>query len=186
MLGPTGIGVLYGKREILEEMEPFHGGGEMIKEVTFNQSKMRCSITWNDLPWKFEAGTPNVGGSIGLMEAIKYLRSLGMENVMEHEKKLTEYATQLMQKCGKVKIYGPKDTSIKCGIIPFSVGDLSSHDVALFLDNYGIMVRSGFHCAQPLHEIFKIKSSARASFYIYNTHEEIDRFIEVLKEIEQL
>jgi cysteine desulfurase/selenocysteine lyase len=186
MLGPTGIGVLYGKREILEEMEPFHGGGEMIKEVTFNQSKRRCSITWNDLPWKFEAGTPNVGGSIGLMEAIKYLRSLGMENVMEHEKKLTEYATQLMQKCGKVKIYGPKDTSIKCGIIPFSVGDLSSHDVALFLDNYGIMVRSGFHCAQPLHEIFKIKSSARASFYIYNTHEEIDRFIEVLKEIEQL
>jgi len=186
MLGPTGIGALYGKREILEEMEPFQGGGEMIREVSFNTITRRCSITWNDLPWKFEAGTPNVCGGVGLMEAVRYLRKLGMENVKAHECMLTEYAMQRMQECQKVKIYGPKDASVKCGIIPFNVEGSSSHDVALFLDNYGIMIRSGFHCAQPLHEIFKLKSSARVSFYIYNTREEVDRFIEVLKEIEQV
>jgi len=186
MLGPTGIGALYGKREILEEMEPFQGGGEMIREVSFDTITRRCSITWNDLPWKFEAGTPNVCGGVGLMEAVRYLRKLGMENVKAHECMLTEYAMQRMQECQKIKIYGPKDASVKCGIIPFNVEGLSSHDVALFLDNYGIMIRSGFHCAQPLHEIFKLKSSIRVSFYIYNTREEVDRFIEVLKEIEQV
>ncbi|MEM3726299.1 MAG: cysteine desulfurase [Candidatus Bathyarchaeia archaeon] len=186
MLGPTGIGVLYGKREILEEMEPFQGGGEMIRNVSFDLEKKRCTITWNDLPWKFEAGTPNVCGGVGLMEAIRYLKRIGMENVKAHEETLTKYAFRLMQECEKVKIYGPKDQSAKCGIIPFSVGDLSSHDVALFLDNYGIMVRSGFHCAQPLHEIFGLKSSVRVSFYIYNIREEIDKFIEALKEIEQI
>jgi cysteine desulfurase/selenocysteine lyase len=185
MLGPTGIGVLYGKREILAKMEPFHGGGEMIREVSFNEATKRCSITWNDLPWKFEAGTPNISGGVGLMEAVKYLAKIGMENVKSHECTLTKYALQHMQECQKVKIYGPTDASIKSGIIPFGVDDLGSHDIALFLDNYGIMVRSGFHCAQPLHEVFKLKSSARVSFYIYNTCEEIDRFIEVLKEIEQ-
>jgi cysteine desulfurase/selenocysteine lyase len=186
MLGPTGIGVLFGKQEILEEMEPFQGGGEMIREVSFNHMTQRCSITWNDLPWKFEAGTPNISGGIGLMEAIKYLTKIGMENIKAHECALTEYAMQRMQEYSKVKVYGPKDASIKCGIIPFTVDGLSSHDIALFLDNYGIMIRSGFHCAQPLHDIFKLKSSARASFYIYNTREEIDTFVEVLKEIEQI
>lgn len=120
------------------------------------------------------------------MEAVKYLRRIGMSDVNLHEYMLTEYAMRHMQKCQKVTIYGPKDASIKCGIIPFSVDGLSSHDIALFLDNYGIMIRSGFHCAQPLHEMFKLKSSARVSFYIYNAREEIDRFIEVLKEIEQI
>ncbi len=186
MLGPTGIGALYGKREILEKMEPFQGGGEMIREVSFNQVTKRCSIIWNDLPWKFEAGTPDICGGVGLMEAVKYLRRLGMENVKAHECMLTEYATRRMQECQKVKIYGPKDASVKCGIIPFNVEGLSSHDIALFLDNYGITIRSGFHCAQPLHEIFRLKSSARASFYIYNTREEVDRFIQVLKEIERV
>ncbi|MGB9713970.1 MAG: aminotransferase class V-fold PLP-dependent enzyme [Candidatus Bathyarchaeales archaeon] len=186
MLGPTGIGVLYGKREILEEMEPFHGGGEMIRDVSFNLKTRRCIITWNELPWKFEAGTPNVCGGVGLMEAIKYLKRIGMENVKAHEEMLTKYASHLMQECEKVKIYGPMDQSTKCGIIPFNVNGLSSHDVALFLDNYGIMVRSGLHCAQPLHEIFGVNSSVRISFYIYNVREEIDRFIEVLKEIEQI
>jgi len=185
MLGPTGIGVLYGKRAILEKMEPFHGGGEMIRDVTFNTLTRRCSISWNDLPWKFEAGTPNICGGVGLMAAIKYLKDIGMKNVKTHEETLTKYAMHHMQDREKVKIYGPKDASIKCGIIPFSVDGLSSHDVALFLDSYGIMIRSGFHCAQPLHEKFNLKSSARASFYIYNTREEIDRFVEVLKEIEQ-
>jgi len=184
MLGPTGIGVLYGKREILERMEPFQGGGEMIKEVFFNTENQRCSIAWNDLPWKFEAGTPNVCGGVGLMEAVKYLKKIGMENVAKHEIMLAEYAVKRMEECKKITLYGPRDLSLKCGIIPFSVEGLSSHDAALFLDNYGIMIRSGYHCAQPLHEIFKLPSSARASFYIYNTYEEIDQFVQVLKEIE--
>jgi len=186
MLGPTGIGVLHGKREILEKMEPFHGGGEMIREVSFNPKTKHCSIGWNVLPWKFEAGTPNVCGGVGLLEAVKYLKRLGMKNVKAHEEMLTEYALSRLQDCcPKIKIYGTKDTSAKCGIIPFGFEGLSSHDIALFLDNYGIMVRSGFHCAQPLHEILKLSSSTRASFYIYNTREEIDRFTEILKEIEQ-
>ncbi len=185
MLGPTGIGALYGKREILEGMEPFHGGGSMIKEVSFDAITRRCSISLNDLPWKFEAGTPNICGGVGLMSAVRYLKDIGMGNVKAHEGILTEYALRRMQECEKVTIYGPKDSSLKCGIIPFSIEGFSSHDVALFLDSYGIMIRSGFHCAQPLHEKFKLKSSARASFYIYNTREEIDRFIEALKEIEQ-
>lgn len=185
MLAPTGIGVLYGKRELLENMEPFQGGGEMIKKVEWNRKAQRCSISWNSLPWKFEAGTPNISGGIGLMEAIKYLKRVGMENVKVHEEMLTKYAFSRMKGCGaKIKIYGPTSDSAKCGIIPFGVEGFSSHDVALFLDNYGIMVRSGFHCAQPLHELFKLDSSARVSFYIYNTREEIDRFAEVLKEIE--
>jgi cysteine desulfurase/selenocysteine lyase len=185
MLGPTGIGVLYGKREILEQLEPFHGGGEMIREVSFNSKTRRCTISWNDLPWKFEAGTPDICGGVGLMTAVKYLKELGMENVKAHECNLTEYAMKRLKECSKVKVYGPQDSSIKCGIIPFNVEGFDSHDVALLLDSYGIMIRSGFHCAQPLHQKLKIQSSARASFYIYNTREEVDRFIEVLKEIEQ-
>jgi cysteine desulfurase/selenocysteine lyase len=119
------------------------------------------------------------------MEAIKYLERIGMAEVLKHEKALTEYALKRMQECRKIIIHGPRDLTSKCGIIPFNVKDLSSHDVALFSDSYGIMIRSGFHCAQPLHQVFKLQSSARASFYIYNTREEIDRFVEVLKEIEQ-
>jgi len=185
MLGPTGIGALYGKREILEEMKPFHGGGSMIKEVTFNTMTRHCSFSLNDLPWKFEAGTPNICGGVGLMAAVKYLNDLDMENVREHEEILTEYTIRRMQECEKVQIYGPEDASLKCGILPFGVEGLSSHDVALFLDSYGIMIRSGFHCAQPLHEKFSLNSSARASFYIYNTREEIDQLVEALKEIER-
>jgi cysteine desulfurase/selenocysteine lyase len=185
MLAPMGIGVLYGKKELLEGMEPFHGGGEMIRNVSFDPVAKRCSITWNTLPWKFEAGTPNVSGGIGLAEAVRYLNRIGMENVEKHEQMLTEYAMRRMQECKGIGIYGPKDASLKCGIIPFDVKGLSSHDVALTLDNFGIMVRSGFHCAQPLHQMLNLKSSARVSFYIYNTNEEIDRFIDVLKEIER-
>jgi cysteine desulfurase/selenocysteine lyase len=185
MLGPTGIGVLYGKKELLEQMAPFQGGGEMIKEVSFSQEKAQCSISWNAVPWKFEAGTPNICGGIALMEAVKYLERIGMAEVLKHEKVLTEYAIKRMRECRKVTLYGSSDSSLKCGIIPFNVEGLSSHDVALFCDNYGIMIRSGFHCAQPLHQVFKLQSSARASVYIYNTREEIDRFVEVLKEIER-
>ena len=186
MLGPTGIGVLYGRKELLEKMSPFQGGGEMIKEVSFSPGKGQCSISWNDLPWKFEAGTPNIAGAVGLGAAVRYLEGLGMDNVFSHEKELTKHAVKRMAECSKVTVYGPSDLSKKCGIIPFSVKGLSSHDVALFCDNYGIMMRSGYHCAQPLHEIFKLESSARASFYVYNTQNEVDRFIEVLKELDKL
>lgn len=187
MLGPTGIGALYGKRELLEKMEPFQGGGEMIREVDFDPKTKRCKITWNTLPWKFEAGTPDISGGVGLMEAVKYLKNLGMKNVQEHEKSLMRYAMKCMEELSdRFKIYGPMDPSEKSGIIPFGFEGLSSHDIALMLDNYGIMIRSGYHCAQPLHAQFKINSSARASFYIYNTKEEINRFIDVLKEIERL
>ena len=186
MLGPTGIGVLYGKKELLEAMAPFEGGGEMIKDVSYSKSKGHCDLTWNELPWKFEAGTPNIAGAVGLSVAVKYLEDLGMDNVLSHEKDLTNYATKRIAECKKVRVYGPSDTSKKCGIIPFSVKGLSSHDVALFCDNFGIMMRSGYHCAEPLHQVFKLESSARASFYVYNTKEEIDRFIEVLKELDQL
>ena len=186
MLGPTGIGALYGKRALLEEMPPFEGGGEMIKEVTFSQGG-GCDISLNDLPWKFEAGTPNICGAVGLGEAVKYLETLGMENVEAHEKDLTKYAVKRMQELSKITLLGPSNLQKKCGIISFNVKNLSSHDVALICDNYGIMIRSGYHCAQPLHqEVFKLHSSARASFYIYNTREEVDRFIEILKEIEAL
>lgn len=186
MLGPTGIGVLYGKKDILEAMSPFEGGGEMIKEVSYNKGKGHCDISWNDLPWKFEAGTPNIADAIGLSAAVKYLEGLGMTKILSHEKKLTKYAIEKIAECKKVTVYGPIDLSKKCGIIPFGVKGLSSHDVALFCDNYGIMLRSGYHCAQPLHQIFKLESSARASFYLYNTEQEVDRFIEVLKEFDQL
>ncbi len=187
MLGPTGIGALYGKKTLLEEMEPWQGGGEMIKEVTFNRESDHCGITWNDPPWKFEAGTPNVAGAVALGEAVNYLEHLGMAEVFSHEKKLTAYAVEKMLTCcTKLRLYGTTDSSLKCGIIPFGVEGLSSHDVALFLDNYGIMIRSGFHCAQPLHQVFKLQSSARASFYIYNTVEEVDKCIEILKATEQL
>lgn len=186
MLGPTGIGVLYGKSNVLNRMEPFQGGGAMIKEVSFSNKTKRCSITWNVLPWKFEAGTPNVDGAVGLTEAVRYLKRLDMENVKKHEERLTSYALPRLKECSeKVEVYGPTEPSAKCGMIPFNVRGLSSHDVALFLDSYGIMVRSGFHCAQPLHEILDLSSSARVSFYVYNTMKEVDRFVEVVKEIGQ-
>jgi len=187
MLGPTGIGVLYGKKSLFEKMEPWQGGGEMIKEVFFSQEREQCDITWNDPPWKFEAGTPNIAGGVALSEAIKYLERIGMAEVLKHEKMLTAYAVNKMQTCcTKLTLYGTTDTSLKCGIIPFGIDGISSHDVAAICNEFGIALRSGFHCAQPLHQVFKLQSSARASFYIYNTREEIDRFIEVLKETEQV
>ena len=186
MLGPTGIGVLYGKKELLEEMEPFLGGGSMIKSVRCQSPNGNCRIEWNDLPWKFEAGTPNICGGIGLAEAVKYLRRIGMENVHRHERELTGYTLKRLEELEKVEFYGPRDASVKCGIIPFNVNGMNPHDVALMFDSFGIMIRSGYHCAEPLHRKLGIKGSARASFYIYNTKEEIDRFIEVLKRIEDV
>ena len=176
-----GIGILYGKLRHLEAMPPWQAGSDMIETVTFEKT------SYAPAPLKFEAGTPNIEGAIGLAEAVKYLEALGMSEVVSHEKALTKYAVERMQECKKITIHGCLDLSKKCGIIPFSVKGLSSHDVALICDNYGIMIRSGYHCAQPLHQqVLKLQSSDRASFYIYNTQEEIDRFVEVLKEIDQL
>jgi cysteine desulfurase/selenocysteine lyase len=182
MLAPTGIGVLYGKRELLEKMEPFIGGGDMIRSVKYDKIK-GCTIEWHHLPWKFEAGTPNVCNAIGLAEAIRYLKRLGMENVREHERQLTQHTLKLLQENESVEVYGPRDVSTKCGIVSFNVRGLNHHDVALIFDSFGIMVRSGYHCAEPLHHRLGVEGSVRASFYIYNTMDEVERFIEVLREI---
>jgi cysteine desulfurase/selenocysteine lyase len=166
-------------------MVPFHGGGEMIKDVTFNSTSQRCDISWNMPPWKFEAGTPNICGVVGLAAAINYLEQIGMDNILAHEQTLTKYAINGMKNLHKVSLYGSTNSN-RCGIIPFGIADFSSHDVALLCDSYGIAIRSGYHCAQPLHQIFKLQSSARASFYLYNNIEEINRFLEVLKELQTL
>ncbi len=185
MLGPTGIGVLYGKREILEETPPFMGGGDMISEVHYASG---FSIKWNSLPWKFEAGTPNIAGGIGLSAAIEYLNRIGMENVRKHEREITNYTLRKIEDdLSKVKIYGPRKPSVRGGIISFNVEGVGPHETALMLDEHGIAVRSGFHCTQPLHECKQVNAregSVRASFYIYNTKEEVDKFINVMKKIE--
>ncbi|MEM2226393.1 MAG: cysteine desulfurase [Candidatus Bathyarchaeia archaeon] len=183
MLAPTGIGVLYGRRDILRDMEPFLGGGEMIREVRYNKSDGTCRITYNELPWKFEAGTPNVGGAVGLMEAVRYLRGLGMENVERHEAELANYALKRLEGVDGIEWYGPGPSSERGGIVSFNMDGFDPHDLALLLDQFGIMVRSGFHCAEPLHQRLGLKGSVRASFYIYNLKEEVDKLIEALEEI---
>ncbi len=178
MLAPTGIGALYGKKHLLEKMSPFLFGGDMIKEVTTKKS------TWNDLPWKFEAGTPNISGGIAFGAAVDYLNGLGMENVEKHVSSLTEYAVNMLNEIEGIKIYGPTNPELRKGVISFDVRGIHPHDVASILDTeYGVAVRSGYHCAQPLHERLKAKTSTRASFYIYNTKEEIDVLIKGLKKV---
>ena len=182
MLGPMGIGVLYGRADILSEMEPFLGGGDMISRVSLS-GVGGFEVTYNELPWKFEAGTPNVAGAIGLMEAMKYLERLGMENVHRYERELVGYTLDLMEELDDVEIYGPLDPGMRGGVVAFNIKGLGGHVTASLLDDYGIMVRSGHHCAQPLHQFLNISNSARASFYIYNLREEIDIFIEALRDI---
>jgi cysteine desulfurase/selenocysteine lyase len=165
-------------------MAPFQGGGEMIREVPPSRV-VDAAFLGMGYPTSLRQAHQTFVGNRA-KSSLKYLEAIGMENIFNHEKELTAYATQRMMQCEKVTIYGPRDLSKKCGIIPFSIKGLSSHDTALFFDNYGIMLRSGYHCAQPLHEIFKISSSARASFYLYNTKEEIDRFIDILGELDKL
>lgn len=174
MLGPTGVGVLYGRRELLEEMEPFLGGGEMIRRVTFE------GATWNDLPWKFEAGTPNIADVIAFGAAIDYLEALGMENVRAHETELTEYALARLRTLDDITIYGPPDARERGGVISFNLRDLHPHDVGTVLDRHGIAIRAGHHCTQPLMRALGIAGTARASFYIYNTPEEVDILVDAL------
>ncbi|MDO8647584.1 MAG: cysteine desulfurase [Candidatus Diapherotrites archaeon] len=178
MLGPTGIGVLYGKEEILEKMQPFMYGGDMIKEVKWNSS------SWNELPSKFEAGTPAIAQGIAFGAAIDYLQKVGMQNIRQHEKEITKYALERMKEIPQAKVYGPRDLEKRNGIVLFEAGKLDCHDIALALDEHSnVAVRSGMHCAQPIVESLNPKGLARASFYFYNTKQEIDVFIESLKEI---
>jgi len=178
MLGPTGIGALYGKKELLSELEPFLRGGDMIWRVTIDK------VTFNQLPWKYEAGTSNIAGGIGFGAAVNYLGKIGMENVEKHERELASYALSKMEELDFVKVYGPKE---RIGVIAFNVMQkngkpLSPDVVGSLMDKHGIAIRTGCHCAQPLHNDFLgVRGTARASFYIYNTKEEIDRFIDVLR-----
>ncbi|MGH3148682.1 MAG: cysteine desulfurase [Rubrobacter sp.] len=172
MLGPTGVGVLWGRPEVLEEMDPFLGGGEMIREVHLDHS------TWNDLPYKFEAGTMNIAQAVGLGAAVDYLGELGMENVREHERRLGEYAYGRLSELGGIEIYGPKED--RTGLVSFSLPDVHPHDLSQLLDEEGIAIRSGHHCAQPLMRRLGVPATARASFYLYNVEEEVDRLVEAL------
>lgn len=171
MCGPTGVGVLYGKKELLNNMEPIEFGGEMIDFVDLQES------TWKELPWKFEAGTPIIGNAIGLGAAIDFLEDIGLDNIEKHEHELAQYALERLSEVDGVTIYGPKH---RAGLVTFNIEDVHPHDVATVLDVEGIAVRAGHHCAQPLMKWLKASSTARASFYLYNTKEEIDTFVEAL------
>lgn len=175
MMAPTGIGVLYGKRELLEEMEPTEFGGEMIDFVELYDS------TWKELPWKFEAGTPIIAGAIALAEAITYLEKIGLDRIHEHEQMLSRYALEKLAQIDGITVYGPQDVSKRTGVITFNLEGVHPHDLATILDEEGIAVRAGHHCAQPLMKWLEVSSTARASFYIYNTKEEVDAFIKALQ-----
>jgi cysteine desulfurase/selenocysteine lyase len=174
MCGPTGIGILYGKKSLLENMEPVEFGGEMIDFVELYDS------TWKELPWKFEGGTPTIAGAIGLGAAIDFLNEVGLDNIAEHEHRLSIYALDKLSAIEGVTIYGPKDPIQRSGLVTFNIEDVHPHDVATVLDAEGIAVRAGHHCAQPLMKWLKASATARASYYLYNTEEDIDRLVEGL------
>ena len=180
MLGPTGIGVIWVRKSVLETMDPFHGGGDMIREVH------KYETTWNDLPYKFEAGTPNIADVIGFGSAIDYLSQLGMEAVRKHEMELTQYALDKMSQIKGIVIYGPKDVSKRGGVISFNFHDVHPHDVATIVDREGIAIRSGHHCAQVLMEKLNVAATNRASFYIYNTKQDVDKLIQSLEKVSEL
>ena len=180
MLGPTGIGILWVKKSVLETMNPFHGGGDMIREVH------KYETTWNDLPYKFEAGTPNIADVVGLGAAIDYLTKIGMENIRQHEVDLTTYAIEKLSHVKGLHIYGTKDIAKRGGVISFNFADVHPHDVAQIIDEEGIAVRSGHHCAQVLMERLNVAATSRASFYIYNTKEEVDKLINSLNKVAEV
>lgn len=176
MLGPTGVGVLYAKKEFLEKMKPFMGGGDMIKEV------FKFHTNYNEVPYKFEAGTPNIADVVGFGAAVDYLEKIGMENIRKHEIYLTEYALESMQSLKYITIYGPMDSKFRGGVISFNIADIHPHDLATIMNDHGIAIRSGHHCAQVLMQRLDVPATSRASFYIYNTKEEIDKFVNAVKE----
>lgn len=179
MLGPTGIGVLYGRKDLLEKMSPFNFGGDMIKKVSYEGAE------WNDLPMKFEAGTPHITGAIGLSSAINYLENISMDNIHAWEKELLNYALEKMKKIPGVVIYnsGIKNSS---GIISFNIDKIHAHDVASIMNDYGVCIRGGHHCAMPLMNKLGITGTGRASFYFYNTFEDVDVFIQALKKAQEV
>jgi cysteine desulfurase/selenocysteine lyase len=181
MLGPSGVGVLWGRRELLEAMPPFMAGGDMIREVHLRRSE------WNSIPWKFEAGTPDIAAGIGLGAAAEYLMALGMVRVREHERELLTYAlVALMREHPDLELYGPMDAGIRCGVIPFNVPGVHPHDVAQVLDRSGVAVRAGHHCTMPLHERLELAASARASFNVYTTEADIDALVAGLHEVKRI
>ena len=180
MLGPTGIGILWVRTSVLETMNPFHGGGDMIREVH------KYETTWNDLPYKFEAGTPSIADVVGFGAAIDYLSKIGMDNIRQHEIELTSYALEKLSSVKGLHIYGTKDISKRGGVISFNFADVHPHDVAQIIDGEGIAIRSGHHCAQVLMERLNVAATSRASFYIYNTKEEIDKLIISLNKVARI
>ncbi|MEO8973463.1 MAG: cysteine desulfurase [Ktedonobacteraceae bacterium] len=180
MLGPTGVGVLYGKRDLLEAMPPFMGGGDMIRTVGLRES------TWNDLPWKFEAGTPAIAEAIGLGAAVDYLSALGMEQVHQHEQEITTYTLERLREVPGLTVYGP-EAAQRGGVISFTLGDIHPHDLASILDQeVGVAIRAGHHCAQPLMERYNLSATARASFYVYTLREDVDKLVEGLQKAIQI
>ncbi len=173
LFGPTGIGVLYGKKEILESMPPFHGGGEMIKDCTFSKT------TYADLPYKFEAGTPNIGDTVAFKAALEYIQSIGKAHIRNHEDELLRYATEKLLQINGLKIIGTAKNKIS--VISFVIDGVHPQDIGILLDNKGIAIRTGHHCAQPLMDLYKIPGTMRASFAVYNTIEEVDKLVEGLK-----
>lgn len=180
MLGPTGIGVLYGKKNLLENMPPFMGGGDMIRSVTCKES------TWNILPYKFEAGTPNIAGAIGLGAAVEYLEKIEMETIHNYEKKLGEYALSKLKSVKGLKLFGPQEMNERGATYSFSLQGIHPHDLASILSERGVCIRAGHHCAQPLMDRLKVPATARVSLYIYNTQEEIDRMIKSIEEAKKI
>ncbi len=177
LCGPTGIGALYGRRELLEAMSPYQGGGDMISSVDFFQS------SWNSVPHKFEAGTPNIAGAIGLHAALDYLAAIGLDQIAKHDAELAGYAFEKMSRLPGIRLFGPKGG--RAGVISFMLGNIHAHDVVTVADQYGLALRGGHHCNQPLMRKLGVESTARASFYFYNNMEEADRLVEVLKEIQR-
>jgi cysteine desulfurase/selenocysteine lyase len=178
MYGPTGIGVLYGRSGLMEEIVPYQGGGDMIRSVTFKKT------TFNSLPYKFEAGTPDISGAVGLAAAAEYLTRIGMERIAEHEHKLLEYATQRLLELEGLSIYGTARE--KAAVISFLFGDVHPHDIGTILDQEGIAVRTGHHCAQPVMDFFSIPATARASFGLYNTVQDVDLLVKGLTKIKEV
>jgi cysteine desulfurase / selenocysteine lyase len=175
LLGPTGIGVLWARRELLEEMPPFLGGGDMIKTVDFDHS------TWNELPWKFEAGTSSIADGVGLGAAVDYLSDLGMEAIRVHEEDLTSYALDRISEISGVRIFGPRRAGERGGVVSFEIEGIHPHDIAELCNREAVCIRAGHHCAQPLMRVLGVPATARASFQIYNTREEVDRLVGALE-----
>ena len=176
MLGPTGIGALWGRLEHLERMEPAEGGGEMIRDVGLHES------TWADVPHKFEAGTPPIAEAVGFGAAVEYLEGIGMDEVRRHEVDLTRYALKRLGEIPYLTVYGPSDVEARGGVISFTLGDVHPHDLATILDQSGVAIRAGHHCARPLHRVLKVPATARASLYVYNTREDLDALVDALGE----